>query len=147
MPVGILQRTRPILEWFASSIGMLRATMDVISAALSQPASCIHTDTYLFSGRDSRRPFGMRARVWATIKCTWMASLMRLSLLHIMLKMTESSGLLRMFFNVTNVISMWKDPMMVQAVALMRAGKMPKLSVIAAGLDIMTLTTRPTRKL
>mgnify|MGYP006940482635 FL=1 len=37
--------------------------------------------------------------------------------------------------------------MMVQAVALMRAGKMPKLSVIAAGLDIMTLTTRPTRKL
>ena len=72
---------------------------------------------------------------------------MRLSLLHIMLKMTESSGLLRMFFNVTNVISMWKDPMMVQAVALMRAGKMPKLSVIAAGLDIMTLTTRPTRKL
>jgi len=36
---------------------------------------------------------------------------------------------------------------MVQALALMRTGKMPKLSVIAAGLDIMTLSTAPVRRL
>lgn len=48
---------------------------------------------------------------------------------------------------VIGVASMWKDPMMVQALSLMRAGKMPKLSVLAAGLDIMTLNTAPARKL
>lgn len=36
---------------------------------------------------------------------------------------------------------------MVQALALMRAGKMPKFSVIAAGFDIMTLNTAPVRRL
>ncbi|WFD25884.1 Apoptosis-inducing factor 1 [Malassezia nana] len=48
---------------------------------------------------------------------------------------------------VIAVATMWKDPMMVQAVALMQAGKMPKLSVIKAGLDIMTLSTAPVRRL
>lgn len=43
--------------------------------------------------------------------------------------------------------SMWKDEIMAQALALMTAGKMPKFSVIAAGLDIMTLSTAPTRKM
>jgi len=37
--------------------------------------------------------------------------------------------------------------MMVQALSLMKAGKMPRLSDIVAGLDIMTLTTTPTRKM
>ena len=32
---------------------------------------------------------------------------------------------------------------MVQALSLMKAGKMPRLSDIVAGLDIMTLTTSP----
>jgi len=36
---------------------------------------------------------------------------------------------------------------MVQALSLMKAGKMPRLSDIVAGLDIMTLTTSPTRKM
>lgn len=31
------------------------------------------------------------------------------------------------------------DPMMVQALALMRAGRMPKLSEVASGTDIMKL--------
>lgn len=37
--------------------------------------------------------------------------------------------------------------MMVQALSLMKAGKMPKLSDIVAGLDIMTLSTSPTRRM
>ena len=45
------------------------------------------------------------------------------------------------------IFRMWKDPMMAQALALMQASKMPKLSVIAAGLDLMTLSTAPVRRL
>lgn len=39
--------------------------------------------------------------------------------------------------------SMWKDPLMVQALALMQAGKMPKLSEIKAGVDLMCVSTAP----
>ena len=38
---------------------------------------------------------------------------------------------------------MWKDPLMVQVLALMKAGKMPKLSEIAAGVDPMSVSTAP----
>lgn len=44
---------------------------------------------------------------------------------------------------VIAVATMRSDPVMVQALALMRSGKMPRLHEIAAGVDIMSLSTAP----
>lgn len=48
---------------------------------------------------------------------------------------------------VIAVATMRRDPVMVQALALMRAGKMPRLSELVRGVDLMQVPLAPSGQL